>query len=200
MRLALAFLLAIGLQSVFGAASAQQSLKALVKEMSERWPPPSQDIEMTITWRRGNGTELLHCRIVNTSSHVLQLDNSLLPWNAPYLMVVTVLNAGGSLVFSNRNLPVEQLISAPRVVWAISPRQAVEGDIDLSRLPFYGAAAHEDLLVMWSRQINLYTGAKVSNVGLPVSGITFVPKHQSPGLVGNSRCRLTIVGGGRDSR
>jgi hypothetical protein len=42
----------------------------------------------------------------------------------------------------------------------------------------YEAAAKEDLVVMWSGQIELYGDSNVAGIGLPVSGIMFVPKHR----------------------
>ncbi len=180
MRFASALVLATALQVPFGVAAnpaeAPQpvALKALAERLSEEWPVPSRDIRMTMTWRLEDGSELLHCRIVNTSSHALELNESELPWNAPHLMAVTMLSAEGSVVFSNTNVPVIQPIPwRPRT---LSPGEALEGDQYFAA--FYGAAVRKDLLVVWSQQVVLYMGQHPSGVGLPVSGITFVPKHE----------------------
>jgi hypothetical protein len=179
MRIASALVLATALQLACGAASdpalAQQrvALKALAEQLSQSWPPPSNDIRMTITWEPGN---LLHCRIVNTSSRTIDLNDSALPWYPPNLMLVTVLNAEGKVVFSNRNTVFNVLMSPPRLR-ILNPGEALEGDIVFPGFD-YEARAREDLLVIWSRQIDLYTGPRFSGVGLPASGITFLPKHE----------------------
>jgi hypothetical protein len=68
------------------------------------------------------------------------------------------------------------IISMP-VSHPINASDSVEGDLELSRFPFYEAATKEDLVVMWSGQIELYGDPSVAGKGLPVSGIMFVPKH-----------------------
>lgn len=117
----------------------------------------------------------MHFCVENTSAHALEVNNSDLPWNTPNLLRFTVLNANGKIVFTT-NPFVEQLVSPP-ARYVIGPGDSVEADLDFSRFAFFAAAAREDLLVMWSGEIPLYEEGDSLGKALPVSGITFVPKH-----------------------
>jgi hypothetical protein len=153
----------------------QVALRAIAEQLSKEWSPPSTQIYMAISLRRHTGTDFLHFCIENTSTHSLELNESVLPWKVPNQFRFFVLNASGTTVFTSSPI-IDQMVGAP-ASHTVSPSDTVEGDLELSGLRFYDAAASEDLLVMWSGPIELYgahyTGAKQ----LPVSGILFVPKH-----------------------
>jgi hypothetical protein len=157
------------------AAARPVALRTIAERLSKEWSPPSRDVYMAISFQRRAEKDLLHFCIENTSMHSIDLNDSALPWNAPNLMKLTVLNANGTVVFSSSPF-VHFLMGAP-VPHALNVSDSVEGDLELSRYRFYEAAAREDLLVMWSAPIELYGEPNLSGKQLPVSGILFVPKH-----------------------
>ena len=130
---------------------------------------------MAISSRQQAQQNMLHFCIENTSMHPLDVNDSALPWNAPNLFRLTVLNASGTVVFSSGFF---SQLTTPPLSHTINVSDSIEGDLELSRFPFYEAAAKEDLVVMWSGQIELYGDSNVAGIGLPVSGIMFVPKHR----------------------
>jgi hypothetical protein len=153
----------------------QVAFKAIAEHLSKEWSPPSTQIYMAISMRLRAEKEFLHFCIENTSTHSLQLNDSVLPWKVPNLFRFVVLNANGTTVFTSSPF-IHQMIAMP-VLRAIKASDSVEGDLEFSRLRFYEAAAKEDLLVMWSGPIGLYEENGPGSAELPVSGIIFVPKH-----------------------
>jgi hypothetical protein len=151
------------------------ALRLVAKRLSETWLAPSDDVRMTITVRpNGRGDYFLHFCVENTSAHALEVNGSLLPWETPNLLTFTVLNASGKIVYTTNRF-FDQLIGPP-ARRTIDPWDSAEADLSLSSFDFYAAAAHEDLLMMWSGKIVLYEGNSFGKA-IPVSGITFVPKH-----------------------
>jgi hypothetical protein len=153
----------------------QVAFKAIAEQLSKGWSPPSTEVYMAISLRQHTGTAFLHFCIENTSTHPLELNDSALPWKVPSLVRFVVLNANGATVFTSSPF-IHQMMGAP-APHTFSPSDTVEGDLDLSRLPLYDAAASEDVLVMWSGSIDLYGEQYKGVKQLPVSGIVFVPKH-----------------------
>jgi hypothetical protein len=151
------------------------ALRTIAERLSTEWSPPSRDVYLAISVQRRDGKDFLHFCIENTSMHSLDLNDSALPWNAPNLLRLTVLNSKGTVVFSSGPVFIQPM-SAP-VQHTINASDSVEGDLELSIYRFYEAAAKEDLLVMWSGRIELYAERNPGGIQLPVSGIVFLPKH-----------------------
>jgi hypothetical protein len=152
----------------------QAAFKAIVEHLSKEWSPPSTEVYMAISLRRHTGTDFLHFCIENTSTHSLELNGSVLPWKVPNLVRFIVLNANGTAVFTSSPF-IDQMVGAP-TSRTVNPSDSVEGDLELSRLRFYDAAASEDVLVMWNGSIDLYGEQYRGVQQLPVSGILFIPK------------------------
>lgn len=153
----------------------QVAFKAIAEHLSKEWSPPSTEVYMAISLRRQTGTDFLHFCIENTSTHPLELNDSVLPWKVPNLVRFIVLNANGTAVFTSSPF-IDQMVGVP-TSRTVNPSDSVEGDLELSRLRFYDAAASEDVLVMWSGSIDVYGERYKAVKQLPVSGILFVPKH-----------------------
>jgi hypothetical protein len=153
----------------------QVAFKAIAEHLSKEWSPPSTEVYMAISLRRHTGTDFLHFCIENTSTHPLELNDSALPWKVPNLFRFTVLNANGTTVFTSS--PFFHQLMSPPALHAINASDSVEGDIEFSQFSFYEAAAKENLLLMWSGPIELYSKNTSGKMELPVSGIMFVPKH-----------------------
>ena len=115
------------------------ALRSIAERLSEAWDPPSTDVYMTISSRQQAQQNLLHFCIENTSMHSLDVNDSALPWKAPNLLRLTVLNASGTVVFSSGFF--SQLTSPP-ASHTINVSDSIEGDLELSRFPFYEAAAN----------------------------------------------------------
>lgn len=153
----------------------QVAFKSIAEQLSKEWSPPSTEVYMAISLRRHTGTDFLHFCIENTSTHPLELNDSALPWKVPNLVRFVVMNANGTTVFTSSPF-IHQMMGVP-APHTFSPSDSVEGDLELSRLHFYDAAASEDVLVMWSGSIDLYGEQYKGVKQLPVSGILFVPKR-----------------------
>jgi hypothetical protein len=164
-----------GGKSVAKPVARPAALRSIADRLSEAWSPPSADVFMAITLRKQADKDLLHFCIENTSMHSLDLNDSALPWKAPNLFRLTVLNASGAVVFKSSGF-VHQLMSPP-APHALNASDSVEGDLELSQFRFYEAAAKENLLLMWSGPVELYGKSTSAKMVLPVSGIMFVPKH-----------------------
>jgi len=162
-------------KSVAKPVARSAALRSIAERLSEAWSPPSADVFMAITLRKQADKDLLHFCIENTSMHSLDLNDSALPWKAPNLFKLTVLNANGAVVFTSS--PFFHQLMSPPALHALDVSDSVEGNIEFSQFRFYEAAAKENLLVMWSGPIELYGKNTSGKVELPVSGIMFVPKH-----------------------
>jgi hypothetical protein len=110
------------------------ALRSIAERLSEAWPPPSTDVYMAISSRQQAQQNMLHFCIENTSMHPLDVNDSALPWNAPNLFRLTVLNASGTVVFSSGFF---SQLTTPPLSHTINVSDSIEGDLELSRFPFY---------------------------------------------------------------
>ena len=161
---------------------AQGSLAHWLENWSEH---NSLDVSMTVTWSPKAGHEFLHCKLTNTSAHSVVLDSELLPWKAFVAITFIPFNASGRAVFVDTR-PITFGVPYP-IPLVLGVRQTIEGDIDFSTLPFFGAASSEDLFVFWVAHATLYSepkdaahGSSDESVELPMRGITFVPRRPAP--------------------
>jgi len=147
------------------------NLAAVARGLDDVWPQATRDARMTMYIKRSENRELLHCRLVNTSEHALELNRSALPWITTNLFRVGAVTAKGQVLPAPPPVVI-QIVAEPAFL-SIAPGETLEGDLDLEHFPIGGTPRNEDLLLIWSHPLEI--SGQAPNVWL--SGITFLPKR-----------------------
>jgi hypothetical protein len=145
------------------------AFETLAQGLQQGWPSSTYKLQMTISVSYRSNTEVLHCRLTNTSPDAIELNSSELPWKTSHLFHMAAVSATGKVV--PRDSIVLQLGGMPRWI-SVSPNTSLEGDVEIKYLPFQELPRDEDLLLLWSYFLQLDRGAD----HVTVSGITFLPK------------------------
>jgi hypothetical protein len=150
--------------------SATSEFSKLVRGLKEAWPKWTYQLEMSMFASRVNGREVLHCRLVNTSSEPVELNMSELPWKTPQIFEMAALASDGTV--THRSPGIIQLEAAE--VWAsLAPGAALEGNLEVQYLPFPALPRGRDLALLWSYPVTLNHRREA----VPVSGVTVLSRR-----------------------
>jgi hypothetical protein len=141
---------------------------------------------MTIVWVSKEGHEYLNCQLTNTSKGDYTIDANRLPCTSTWSVSFWVFSTTGQALYTQPIVKLD-LPMAPPEPLVLHNGQTVERRMELSTLPFYDLANREDLNLIWSAPVVLYSSPEALQhrkdagyIRQVLVGTTYIPKRRTP--------------------